>query len=219
VSLIELLAATAIFLLLFLMIDGVFITAHRGARTVESAAESGQNARIAIDRLTREIRETRATEVVTGGSPDAGAVVFKSARYSDSVAAFCLDVAGSGDSLYDANCWTAPGPVASPGGTYLPVWQRYVGSYVTGPAGGPYRLHRYTGNLSQSGEALPGDPSIPPGDAEVAVIATGLEIFDVEPLAGNRFTVRIAARSAEPAQGSPVPPQQIQLDATVLLQN
>ncbi|OFV84922.1 MAG: hypothetical protein A2W26_00870 [Acidobacteria bacterium RBG_16_64_8] len=232
ISLIETLTAIVLFVLLLLMIDSVFITAHRSTRTVELAADVDQNARIAIERLTREVREAAPAWVVTGGTPGAGAVVFKSARFSDSIAVFCLHLSQAevtaGGGLYDPlgdgtgeNCWTAPGPSAPPElvGTHLPKWQRYVGYYVVTTAGGGYELRRYTGNLTTSDEALPGNPTLPPAGSSVQVIATGLQSFDIT-LVGSRFSV-VATRSesTEVVQGSPLPAQRIQLDATVLLQN
>jgi type IV pilus assembly protein PilW len=66
VSLIELLVAIVVFVILFLMIDGVFIAANRSTRQAETGAEVAQNARVAMERMTREIRESGAA-----GSPAA----------------------------------------------------------------------------------------------------------------------------------------------------
>lgn len=219
ISLIELLVAVAVFAMLFLMIDGVFISANRSTRQAETGAEVAQNARVAIERLTREIRESGAsgspTPILIGGSAGTMAVVFKSARPSSAPGVFCVNVTSNTEELYRSACnYYAGGPPAVGVTTYAPVWQRYVGYYLTSAGAAGYNLNRVVVNLTTPADALPAVTSLSGG----TVVATYVESFDVA-LSSGRFTVNLRAAGSETASGSPVPTQRIILDDTVLIRN
>jgi prepilin-type N-terminal cleavage/methylation domain-containing protein len=203
VSLIELLVAVAVFAVLVLIIDAVFISAHRGARKAELGADVNQNARIAVERLTAEIRESSAVLISTGAGDTA--VVFRSARPSDSGNGFCLDWASGTEPLAVANN-TPPCTGVPLTGTYAPVWQRWIGYYFD--AG---ELRRVTSTDALDAGALSGGQ----------VIATSVETFTVMKGAGSPATVTVAlkGKGMELVQGSSVPPQEIVLNVTTVIRN
>lgn len=225
VTVIELLVAVAIFALFILVVDAVFFGANRSSRKTELAADVQQNARVAVERLTREIRESRATQITVGGSAGAMAVVFRSARLPADNSVFCLYVRNTSDppSIYNPDCFTFPGgnltappyatPPASPLGTYTPIWQRYIGYYVV-DVGGIYELRRVVGQLDQPTSPLPAPASLSGGE----VLAAFVESFDVA-LSGSTFTVTLKAKGTEIVQGSAVPAQEVLLPGTVLIRN
>lgn len=241
VTMAELLVALAVFSLFLLLIDAVFRGANISSRKTELAADVQQNARIAVERLTREIREASPVYMSIGGSSGARAIVFKSARLKDDQSVFCLYVRNSGDPLAwhgtaasNWDCFTYPGgPIPQPPygaifsapcygsgrdipcGSYTPIWQRYVGYYFSGG-----QLLRYVGDLPQPDTPftfLVPNPASPPGGAVVNVIAAQVETFDVT-LTSDKFTVTLKARGQEIVQTS-VPVQETLLDGTVLVRN
>lgn len=230
---IELLVALGVFTLLILILDRFFFSAISGSRKVELAADVQQNARIAVERLTREIRESTASQVAVGGVPGAMWVVFKSARLPANNSVFCLYARSTTDpaGIYHPDCFTFPGgtipgpnysdpPYASPChpddlapcGTYTPIWQRYVG-YHTVANGGVTELRRVTGQLDTPDAAI--DSSLLTGGDTIAV---HIESFDVA-LSGANFAVTVKAKGTEVSQGSQLPGQEMLLPGTVLVRN
>src|SRR3989441_12833704 len=91
VTIIELLVALAVFALFILIIDAVFSGARTNAKKIEVAADVQQNVRSAVYRITREVRETNTSQIVTGtDSNGQGQIVFKSARLVADNTVFCL---------------------------------------------------------------------------------------------------------------------------------
>jgi prepilin-type N-terminal cleavage/methylation domain-containing protein len=227
VTLIELLAALAVFALLFLMVDSVFFATHRSSKKTELAADVQQNARIAVERLVREIRESspESTDLLIGGSAGARTVVFRSARLNADNSVFCLYVRNTTDPsyMYNADCFTFAGgdllappytddPVA-PSGTYTPIWQRYIGYYVEDTDGdGVYDLKRVAAQLTTPATTLV--TSLSGGD----VIATYVESFDIAQ-SGGVVTISLKAKGETVVQGSAVPAQEILLDGQVVVRN
>lgn len=226
VTLIELLLALVVFALFIFVIDALFFSASRSTRKIELAADVQQNARIAIERLTREIRESRPSEVLMDSSmPGRSWVLFKSARLPDDNTVFCLYVRNATDPsyVYNPDCFTFPGgnvtpppytspEPLSPRGTYTPIWQRYIGYYVV-DSGGVVELRRVTGQLNQPTSALL--VSMLTGGE---VIAAFVETFDVT-LVGTTVTATLKASGTEIVQGSAVPTQEVLLPGTVLIRN
>jgi len=232
---IELLVALAVFALFILMIDAVFSGANRSSRKAELAADVQQNARIAVERLTRELRESDAAQVRVGGAAGSMAVVFKSARLMADNTVFCLYVRSTSDppTIYNPDCFTFPGgdippppysgpPYPSPCdsqklvpcGTYTVIWQRAIGYYVVDAGGGVKELRRVVQQLSTPGDPLPDPATLTGGD----VIASSLETFDVA-VAGGVATVTLKAKGTEIVQGTPLPAQEVLLPAQVLFRN
>jgi len=234
-SLIELLVAAGVFALLFLAIDSVFIGAHRSTQQAELNADVGQNARIALERLTREIRETSPSQIECspsgcGGGP-LGAVAFRSARSGSALGdtrVFCLNVPGTSDRFYQGGgiCDYYGGPPASGVQDYAPLWQRIVGYRLvaaSGPAAcGPYDLHRYVIDLTApTAPALPVDPASPGSVGLDAVIASCIEDFQVSRVAEafrTRFIVTLKGRGQRAVQGG-VPVQEILLTGEAWIRN
>ncbi|HEV8353909.1 MAG TPA: prepilin-type N-terminal cleavage/methylation domain-containing protein [bacterium] len=227
VTLVELLAALAVFALLFLMVDSLFFATNRSTKKTELAADVQQNARIAVERVVREIRESspESADLFISGATGARSVVFRSARLAADTSVFCLYVRNDTDPSYMNNtgCFTsfvtaltgppyASDPVA-PYGTYTPIWQRYVGYYVEDTDGdGVYDLKRVTAQLTAPAATLA--TSLSGGD----VIATYVESFDVS-LSGGVVTISLKARGQTVVQGSTVPAQEILLDGQVVVRN
>ena len=232
VTLIELVVAVGVFALFIVLIDAVFIGTNRSSRKAELAADVQQNARIAAERITREIREATPTEIAIGGTPPA--VVFKSARLQqDPSARFCLYVRETTDPLYDARCfdnvgapkppYTTDPPYAAPCNTangvpcmtYTPIWQRWIGYYIIDPDGdGVFDLRRVEGNLNTPGDALPAPGTLSGGNA----VATHVESFNVV-LTLDRVTVTLKARGTEVVQGSDLPAQEMLLPGQARTRN
>lgn len=226
VTLIELLLALVVFALFIFVIDALFFSANRSTRKIELAADVQQNARIAVERLTREIRESRPSEVLMDNStPGRSWVLFKSARLPADNSVFCLYVRNATDPsyVYNPDCFTFPGgnvtpppytspEPLSPRGTYTPIWQRYIGYYVV-DSGGVVELHRVTGQLNLPTSALLAS-MLTGGE----VIAAFVETFDVT-RAGTTVTARLKASGTEIVQGSAVPTQEVLLPGTVLIRN
>ncbi len=236
VGIIELLVGLAIFALFFLLIDAVFIGTHRSSRKAELAADVQQNARIAVERLTREIRESRCApapstcEVVI--SPSFDKVMFKSARLDLSQETFCVFVRSTTEALYSPSCFygsLTPPPYASlpPAGcppptvvsggvpacaygTYTPIWQRSIGYWLDGTT-----LRRQTNNLTAPGDVL-NLATLTSGE----IIASFVNTFEVHITTANgNFTVALDAKGTKIVQGSQVPQQEVQLNGTTLTRN
>src|SRR3989442_2989945 len=145
VTIIELLVALAVFALFVVMIDAIFSSARTNARKTEVAADVQQNARVAADRLLRELHESNITQVlVNNGTPGASQIAFKSARLTQDNSVFCLYTRATSGLGYDSRCFTftgvnvTPPPYTSPQPiptkrTYTTIWRRYVGYYVFCP--------------------------------------------------------------------------------------
>ncbi len=238
VGLIELLVGLAVFALFVLLIDAVFVSTNRSSRKAELAADLQQNARGAIERLSREIRESRVNLVST--SSDGTRVVFKSARLLGSTPeVFCIYVRTTSDSLYNAPCFANLAPSKRPNytfpvagcppptvgsacalGTYTPLWQYWVAYWLDGSQ----QLHRVTGALSDPDAAPPDITNAAlwscPGATCGEVIATFVNTFNVaiDGPSGN-FTVTLDAQGTRIVQGSPVPQQEVLLNGRILLRN
>jgi prepilin-type N-terminal cleavage/methylation domain-containing protein len=212
-GLIELLVAIAVFALLFLMVDGVFITAHRGARKAELGANVQQNGRVAMERLTREIRETDRADIRFAG--DGSWVAFKSARPASDGRIFCVNVPTASDPLYRSACNYYGGPPApspqSPA-SYGPVWQGWV----------VYTYNAGTDELLREVQSpLTTDP-VAPGTGEI--VATSVRAFNARcssgsAMLGNTVCVSLEVEGREVVQGSEVAPEQIRLLSRVEIRN
>ncbi|TMI74927.1 MAG: prepilin-type N-terminal cleavage/methylation domain-containing protein [Bacillati bacterium ANGP1] len=232
VTLVELLVALAVFAMFVLMIDAVFSSARTSSRKTELAADVQQNARVATDRILRELHETNINQVlVNNATPGASQIVFKSARCCGGPAGeiqdnsiFCLYTRANAGLGYDSRCftfsggnitapnpgYTSPEPIA-PNGTYTPIWQRSVSYCVTGTAGA-YNLQRVVGDLSQPGDALT-QPACG-GDT----VATMIESFDVS-VSGGVVSVTLKAKGTEVVQGRAIPAQEVLLPGQSLTRN
>lgn len=206
-SLLELVVVMGIFALFVVMIDVMFFSAYRDARRAELAADVQQNARLALDRLTREIREASPSQLAVGGPGGSMAVVFKSARPAFDPSVFCVYVRTRSDPLYRRGCFywtgaplppytTAPpyaapcgGPDGAPCGTYAPIWQRAVGYYVVTTASGGRELRRVVRELVSPDAPLLDPAALRGGEA----VATYIETFDVALAAG---TLRVSLTAA-----------------------
>jgi prepilin-type N-terminal cleavage/methylation domain-containing protein len=228
-SFIEVVVAVAIFAVLLLVIDAAFSVASRAGRRVEAAADVQQNARLALELLTREVRETSPAQIAVGGLPGTMAVVFKSARLATDASIFCLYTATRADPLYRTGCFYWPGaplpPYANPPyavpcdtgtgepcGTYAPIWQRAIGYYVAGVPGAR-ELRRTVVALGAPDAPLP-DPSTLRGGQAVAAY---IERFDVS-LSGGVVALTLVAQ-VTPSAGGTVPPQGVMLTTAVKLRN
>lgn len=225
VTLIELLVSLAVFALFMLMIDAVFSSARTSSRKTEVAADVQQNARVATERVTREIRETSVVEVVYDNTtPGHSQIVFKSARLNEDNNKFCLYTRLTTGLGYDARCYTftggniTPPPYTSPEpivprGTYTPIWQRYVGYYVVDTPDGMHELRRVVGDLSQPTTVL-NLGLLTGGD----IIATMIESFDVD-VSGGIVSVTLKAKGTEVVQGRAIPDQEILLPGQSMTRN
>jgi len=225
VTLIELLVALAVFSLFVLMIDAIFSSARTNARKTEIAADVQQNARVAVDRILRELHETNINLVLVDNTiPGASQIAFKSARLAEDLSIFCLYTRINAGLGYDARCFTfsggnvaAPNPTytspepISPRGTYTPIWQRSV-SYCVAGAAGAYDLLRVVGDLSQPGSAL----TMPPCSGDT--VASMIQSFDVS-VGGSIVTVTLKAKGSEKVQGRDIPAQEVLLPGQSLTRN
>lgn len=221
VTLIELLVALAVFALFVLMIDAIFSSARTNARKTEIAADVQQNARVAADRLVREIRETNAGIVIVDTTPDLGRIVFKSARLTEDNTVFCLYTRATSGLGYDSRCFTfsggnvTPPPYATPvfpQGSYTPIWQRSIGYFLANPVGGLYELHRLVADLSTTDAAI----ALPSSGGDV--VATMIESFNVS-ISGGTVSVTLKARGSEVVQGRAIPAQEVLLPGQSMTRN
>lgn len=211
VSLIELLVGIVVFALLVLMVDSVFISAHRTARTAELGANTQQNARIAVERLTREIRESSQADGGVIVDSSGTWVAFQSARLGSDPSVFCLNVTDPANALYNVGC-------GATGSNFMPVWQSWIvywfdGSGVLRRDVQPITWDPMSGPVSGSGDVIAGsvqsfDAKCPNGDPYLEI---GPE--------GRTFCVRLVAEGREVVQGSGVPPQQVILESKTLIRN
>jgi len=210
VTLIELLVALAVFALFILMIDAIFSSARTNARKTEIAADVQQNARVAADRILRELHETNINQVLVDLAED------------NSI--FCLYTRTASGLGYDPKCFAAPGPVVAgppyaspepitPHGTYTPIWQRYVGYFVTSTPDGLYALQRVVGDLSTPDSPL--SLSVLAGGDTVATL---IQSFDVS-VTGGVVAVTLKAKGTEVVQGRTLPAQEILLPGQSLTRN
>ena len=202
-GLIELLVGIAVFALLFLMVDSVFITAHRGARKAELGANVQQNGRIAIERVTREIRETHRSDIRFAA--DGSWVAFKSARLPGDAKIFCVNVTDTSSPLYNAAC-------APTGNTFAPVWQAWV----------VYTYNAGTDEVRREVQSpLTANP-VAPGAGDV--VAASVRVFNARcspgsAMLGSTFCVSLEVEGREVVQGSEVAPEQITLMSRVEIRN
>lgn len=194
-SLVELLVAIVIFVLMALAIDVVFATVNRSSRTAELAADVAQNGRVAIERLTREIRFSRPSEIQMLASPTG--VAFKSARLLSDPTVFCLDADTDDTTLYNAAC----NPPDT--GTYAPVWQAWIVYWLDG------------GGVLRRGEQPVANP---PAASGGEIIATSVSTLNVS-LSGNVLSVTLDLQATEVVQGSNVPTQRITLTSQTFVRN
>lgn len=236
VTIMELVVAVGIFALFVVLIDAVFFSANRSSRKAELAADVQQNARIAAERVTRELRESNVAQVAAGGAAGSMAVVFKSARLNEDNSVFCLYARSTTDPswIYDTRCFTFSGgnitppdygappygagchaTKLTPCGTYTIIWQRYVGYYITDDdSDGVKELRRVVQQLDSPGAALPDPTTLSGGD----IIATHIESFDVA-ISGTNVTVTLKATGVQVVQGTQLPVQEVLLPAQVFFRN
>lgn len=239
VTMIELIVALGVFALFILLIDAVFFSANRSSRKAELAADVQQNARIAAERVTRELRESNVAQVAVCNPPScpagSNAVVFKSARLHEDNSVFCLYARSTTDPVwvYDTRCFTFTGgnitppdygappygagchaTKLAPCGTYTIIWQRYVGYYVVDVGGGVKELRRVVAQLDTPAAALPDPTTLSGGD----VIASHIESFDVA-ISGTNVTVTLKAKGVQVVQGTQLPVQEVLLPAQVFFRN
>lgn len=153
-TLIELIVSLAVFALFILMIDAVFSSARTNSRKTEIAADVQQNARVAVDRLTRELREARARTdpflcpvlvdcMLVDTSQGAGrhGILFKSARLVGTPTVFCLYVRSSTETFYNAACFDSfsgtdvPKPAPTYSGPPYPLCAPNIDSNKLAPCG------------------------------------------------------------------------------------
>lgn len=220
-AIVELLVAVVIFALLVVMIDAVFATVNRTSRTVELASDVQQNARVALERLTREIRESplqlsSTYPIQVGGTW----VAFSSARLSAKREAvlspttlperrtFCLDVAST-----DSQNPDCAAPLT---GSYLAVPQATIVYWLDPMEAAEAQTIGCTpgtGFLRRSVQSLTSSPTISGGD----VVATCISQFAVTRT--NRILdVTLGLSAVVTAQGTRVQ-QQLTLTGKIYLQN
>jgi hypothetical protein len=234
VTFVEILVVVVLFALIFLTVDNVFIAAHRSSQQAELTAEVGQNARIAVARLTREIREAAPGQIECNpsGPGCAGtfsAVAFRSARPAND-RIFCLNVPNTSDRYYHGvECDYYGGPPVAGVTNYTPVWQRIVGYRLVATSGpdacGPYDLHRYFIDLTTdpATPALPANPASPGTTTGSAIVASCVNSFQVSLVHDGgtgraRFRVVFKGQGQRRASGAE-PVQQIELTGEAWVRN
>lgn len=148
-TLIEVVVATAIMGLVVTAIYTVLQSGITGWRTGELRYEVHQNLRGALDRISRELRESTGSAVLvepnplTGTLSDDSVLAFKSARKIGDEKRIVFRA--------DADC---PAQVPL---DYRPCWQAYIAYFLTEEAGGngPYVLRRQVIPLSSPDAVLP----------------------------------------------------------------
>lgn len=248
-TMIELLVALAVFAMFVLMIDAVFFSANRTARKVELAADVQQNARIAVERLTRELRESQVSQVVVDTSQGLGrhGIVFKSARLVGTPTVFCLYVRDADDPLgmrgTSSNgfaCFDSfPGstndiPTPPYSGPPFPLCAPNMDTNVLAPCGtytpiwqqyiGYYVAENPPFSSVFEMRRVSGQLTAPAA-ALSAGLLTGGDVVAVYVDAfnvtqtGSNFTVALEAEGTEVVQGTQVPAQQVKLPGGVMPRN
>lgn len=242
VTIIELLVALAVFALFILMMDAVFSGARTNTRKTEVAADVQQNARSAVYRMTRELRETDLNLtcpalnpcLITGTDGNGQSqIVFKSARLVADNTVFCLYTQNTGTG-YNAGCFQAyssmyPGAVPPysttlpapcnttdiPCGSYTSFWQQYVGYYVAGPAGGPYTLYRVAAQLTPLPKQSLSLGMLTNGQT----IASSIQSFGISVASTGVVSVSIQGQGTGTVQGKALPAQQIALPSQSMMRD
>jgi type II secretory pathway pseudopilin PulG len=205
--LIELLVAAMVLALFLVVTDRVFTAIYRAWRITHRAVDLQQNARTAAARFRREIRESQAAGLTCHPDPSCGApstqIAFPSARPSDAASVFCLDIAGDDPQrrALESAC-SLPEP---PGGTYAPVWQRFIGYHLS-PDGELRRV------------VQPGPIVLPLAPSSGQVIGTQVAAFTIA-RSGRRIRLRIVSRTDDPTGGAGLPPQEMLVEDTIELRN
>jgi len=149
---------------------------------------------------------------------------WSTARLAEDNSIFCLYTRTASGLGYDPKCFAAPGPVVAgppyaspepiaPHGTYTPIWQRYVGYFVTSTPDGLYALQRVVGDLSTPDSPL--SLSVLAGGDTVATL---IQSFDVS-VTGGVVAVTLKAKGTEVVQGRTLPAQEILLPGQSLTRN
>jgi hypothetical protein len=205
-TLVDLLVAAAVLMLFLLITDRVFLTVYRASRSTQQAADMQQNARAAVVRFRREIRESRVQAILCHPDPTCATpstqVAFSSARPSDAASIFCLDVA-SADPSRARLASACPTPIPFTG-TYAPVWQRTIG------------YHLSAGELRRVVQA--GAISLPLLPSSGQVIASQVRGFGVAITQGC-VRLRIESFSLGPGGAGGTVPQEMELNDTIQLRN
>jgi len=240
-TIIELLVSLAVFALFILIIDAVFSGARTNAKKIEVAADVQQNVRSAVYRITRELRETNTSQIVTGTDPSngQGQIVFKSARLVADNTVFCLYTKVGAGLGFDARCWTSFGGTFSsaqppaggyaagtlpspcnttdvPCATYSPLWQQYVGYSAQGLAA-PYTLYRVSGQLTPLPNQALSTTLLCTGCGDV--IASNIQSFGNISISGGIVSVSIQGLGKPIVQGTALPAQQIALPTQSMVRN
>ncbi len=246
VTVIELLVALAVFALFILMMDAVFSGARTNARKTEVAADVQQNARSAVYRMTRELRETDLNLtcpnlnpcLITGTDGNGqGQIVFKSARLVADNTVFCLYTQNTGAG-YNAGCFqayssmypaavppysgTLPAPCNTtdiPCGSYTSFWQQYIGYSLTGPAGGPYTLYRVAVQLSPLPNQSLSLSMLTSILTTGQAIASSIQSFGVSVSSSGIVSVSIQGQGIGTVQGKALPAQQIVLPSQSMMRD
>ncbi len=212
-SLVELLVVIFVFSLMVLLIDAVFATVNRSSRAVELAADIQQNGRVAVERLTREIRESSSPTVQTGR------VAFRSARLQSDSRWFCVNAADSNDPYYNSNCFASGQPLL---GTYQPIWQAWI--WYWRDTSSPTRpgCADGTGDLRREVQwrvgtnPLPATPASPTGGD---VIATCVSNFEVTLPGSTTLKVVLDLAATAQVQGSNIPVQEMRVEGRTFIRN
>lgn len=220
-SLIELLVVAVVFSLMVLMVDAFFATVNRSSHTVEAAADIQQNARVAVERLSREAREATATDVTF--SPDM--VVFPTARpAAPNDNYFCIDAAGvnfasQGTSL-DTATPTGCKYLGDYSGTYGPKLTAWVVYWRDSPPNPPApSCAAGTGSLYRAYMPQANKPTDPPDTSTGSKIATCVSSFTVTIDGTDRLIVTLTLQMAGTVSGAIVPPQTLTVTSTTFMRN
>jgi len=188
-----------------------------------------QNARIAVYRMTRELRETDNSLICLSTNPclitgtdgnGQGQIVFKSARLGAGNSIFCLYMQMNTGIGFNLGCFYSTLSSAQPPYTCTPhspcnttdipcaaytPWQQYVGYYAQGLAPGPYTLYRVAGQHSRRNQTL--SLAMLTGGQ---VIASSIQSFGIS-VSGGIVSVSIQGQGNPTVQGRALPAQQIAL--------
>lgn len=209
-SLIELLVVAAVLGMMVLMVDVFFITVNRSSKTVELAADVQQNARVAVERLSREAREAE-TEIADVTTPVPGMVVFPSARpVVPNDRNFCLDAPGV----------NPPSCSASSGSTYGPLRQAWIVYWFDNSGQPGQRCAAGTGILLRARvDATAGQPAPTSPPASGDTIATCVSSFTASKEGTDRLVVTLVLQTAGTVGGTVVPVQTVTVTSTTFMRN